>query len=251
MQENHKIALVTGSARGIGRAIAETLSADGYEVIVHCLNSTKLAEEVVGKINEKGGKAYLVTGDISTESGVKSIFEQITKITNKLDLLVNNAAIDYGLLIENYDFEKMRKVIDVTLLGTMVMTLFALPFLKKGAKPSIVNISSRMGKEKTIKTIGAYGPAKAGVNKFTQCCALEFAPYKIRVNCVAPGLTDTILSRTISPDQGFWDKQAELNPRGRVGQPQDIANTVSFLASDKADYINGETVGVNGGSTLG
>ena len=107
-----------------------------------------------------------------------------------------------------------------------------------------------MGKEKTIRGIGAYGPAEAGVIKFTQCCALEFSEYKIRVNCVAPGLTDTEMSRSITTDQKVWDALAKTNPSGRVGQPQDIANVVSFLVSEKANYINGETIGVNGGSNL-
>ena len=107
-----------------------------------------------------------------------------------------------------------------------------------------------MGQEKSIETIGAYGPAKAGVIKFTKCCALEFSKYKIRANAVLPGLTDTDLNRSLYPEDDFWELMAKKNPSGRVGQPQDIANVVSFLASDKGNYINGETIGVNGGSNL-
>ncbi len=107
-----------------------------------------------------------------------------------------------------------------------------------------------MGKEKTIPTIGAYGPAEAGVIKFTQCCALEFRDYKIRVNCVAPGLTDTDMTRGLFKDEKTWKMFANTNPSGRVGQPQDVANVVAFVVSEKASYINGEMIGVNGGSNL-
>lgn len=116
-----------------------------------------------------------------------------------------------------------------------------------------------MGKEKTIKTISVYGPATADVIKFTQCMALELADYRIRVNCVAPGLTNTDLTRDLFiRDEGskekadeLWKIMADKNPSGRVAEPEDIANVVSFLVSAKANYINGETIGVNGGSNLG
>src|SRR5277367_6627993 len=109
------------------------------------------------------------------------MFDQINSVTDTLDVLVNNVGFDYAYMIEDYTIQQIRYMIDVNLISLIVITKFALPFLKKSSYPSIANIASRMGKEKTVETIGVYGPAKAGVIKFTQCCALEFRNYKIRV----------------------------------------------------------------------
>lgn len=248
MQE--KFALVTGSGRGIGRAIAVQLAKDGFTIFVHFRQNEKTARETAQEIG-KYSKAYLIKGELTDDGERRNIFKQIENVTDTLDVLVNSAGLDYGYLIEDYTLQQVEYLTDINLVQKIMMTKYALPFLKKSSAPVIVNISSRMGKEKTIRGIGAYGPAEAGVIKFTQCCALEFSEYKIRVNCVAPGLTDTEMSRSITTDQKVWDALAKANPSGRVGQPQDIANVVSFLVSEKANYINGETIGVNGGSNLG
>lgn len=245
-----KLALVTGSSRGIGKATAIALAKDGFDIVVHYINNKQKAEEVVKEIKKLGRRAYLVQGDVSTEKDVKRVFSEISKFTDVLDVLVNNAGFDYGYMIEDYTLDQMKKVIDITMFGKIAMTKYALPFLKKSKYPSIVNIASRMGGPTTIPTVGAYAPAEAGVIKFTQCCALEFAKYKIRVNCVAPGLTDTDMTRGIYPEESFWKAKAESNPRGRVGRPQDHANVILFLVSEKADYITGDTILITGGSNL-
>jgi 3-oxoacyl-[acyl-carrier protein] reductase len=259
MSDGKKLALVTGASRGIGKAIALTLASDGYSIIVHYNNNQEKAEEVVNEIKQKGVDAFSIQGNLSIPEQIEKMFRDINEKTEVLDLLVNNAGMDHAKMIEDYSIKEMKEVIDSNLTGTMIVTKIALPFLKKSKKASIINISSRMGGPKTIETIGAYGPAKAGVIKFTQCCALEFAPYKIRVNCVAPGLTytdmniDFFLMRAGGDKvqaEKDWEEMAKKNPSGRVGQPQDIANVVSFLASEKSEYINSETIGVNGGSNL-
>jgi len=176
--------------------------------------------------------------------------DEVLKITNHLDILVNNAGFDYGYMIEDYKLSEIEYMININLIQKMMVTKYFLPLLKKSDNARIVNIASRMGKEKTIETIGAYGPAEAGVIKFTQCCALEFRKFKIRVNCVAPGLMRTDLTESILSDEDF-KSAAKANPSGRVGKPQDVANVISFLVSEKGSYINGETIGVNGGSNLG
>lgn len=260
MIENEKFALVTGASRGIGEAIALTLANDGYSVIIHYNHNKDKADAVVDEIKKKGVDAFVVQADLAKPEQIEKMFKEIGKKTEIIDLLVNNAGMDYAKMIEDYKIEEMKEVIDANLTGTMILTKLALPFLKKSKKASIVNISSRMGGPKTIPTIGAYGPAKAGIIKFTQCCALEFAPYNIRANCVAPGLTYTDMNidfflmragRDKAKADKMWAEMATKNPSHRVGQPQDIANTVSFLASEKSEYINGETIGVNGGSMLG
>jgi len=254
-----KYALVTGASKGMGRAIALQLAKDGYDVICHYNKSKAKAEALQHEIESLNRSCVLVNADVTKDDQVKAMFQKISSKVGSLDLLVNNAGFDHGFLFEDYTFEQMRYVLDIVLWSKITVTKFALPLLKKSKGACVINIASRMGKEKTVKTVSIYGPAQAGVIKFTQCCALEFADYKIRVNCVAPGLTHTDLTNNIFiRDAGnqenankLWDEMAKRNPSGRVAEPQDIANAVSFLASDKASYINGETIGVNGGSNLG
>lgn len=254
-----QIALITGSSRGIGKAIAFTLADKGYDVIVHYNKNKKAAEEVAKQIETKGRKSWVVQSNLVKDDEVERMFVDISKFTDTIDVVVNNAGFDYAKLIEDYTMEEIRYVIDIVLTSKMSVTIAALPFLKKSKYPSIINISSRMGKEKTIPTIGAYGPPEAGIMKWTQCCAVEFMDYRIRVNCVAPGLTDTDLTRNTFLDlaggdqklaDDNWEAASKRNTRGRVGQPQDVANLIAFLVSEQADYINGETFGVNGGSNL-
>jgi 3-oxoacyl-[acyl-carrier protein] reductase len=253
-----KYALVTGSSRGIGKAIALQLASDGYDILLHCRQQLDEVKAVQSEIEVLGRKAYIFQADLSKENEVEAMFQSIPKVTEKLDLLVNNAGFDYGYLFEDYTLAQMREVLDIVLWAKVMVTKLALPLLKKSEKAQIINIASRMGREKTIKTIAIYGPAMAGVMKFTQCMALELADYKIRVNCVAPGLTRTDLTeRMFIRDEGsakaaeqLWQELANKNPSKRVGMPEDVANLVSFVASDKAQYINGEILSVNGGSNL-
>jgi len=253
-----KYALITGSSRGIGRAIALQLANDGYNILLHCRQQLDEAKAVQSEIEALGRKAYIFQADLTKENEVEAMFQAISNKTRKLDLLVNNAGFDYGYLFEDYALAQMREVLDIVLWAKVMVTKMALPLLKKSEKAQIINIASRMGREKTIKTIAIYGPAMAGVMKFTQCMALELADYKIRVNCVAPGLTRTDLTeRMFIRDEGsmeaaeqLWQELANKNPSKRVGLPKDVANLVSFVASDNAEYINGEILSVNGGSNL-
>jgi 3-oxoacyl-[acyl-carrier protein] reductase len=254
-----RIALVTGASRGIGRATALQLAKDGYDIVVHYRESQQKVEELQSEIKKIGREAWTIQADLTKDLEVKEMFGKLGGMVERLDLLVNNAGFDYGKLFEDYTLEEMRYILDLVLWAKMTVTKFALPLLKKSAQAAIINVASRMGREKTIKTVSAYAPAEAGVIKFTQCCALEFADYKIRVNCVAPGLTDTDLTRdtflqqvgSAEAAEQVWRTMAKSNPSGRVGTPQDVANVISFLASEKASYINGEMIGVNGGSNLG
>lgn len=245
-----KIALITGSSRGIGRATAKKLAKNGFDIIIHYRKNEDEANKAVEEIKKLGRDSFAVKADLTKDDEVKLMFNEISKKVDHLDLVVNNAGFDHARLIEDYSMEEMRYVVDLILIAKFSVTKLALPLLKKSNKACIINIASRMGKEKTIKTIGAYGPAEAGVIKFTQCCALEFGEHKIRVNCVAPGLTKTDLTKAILSEDDF-KAAANANPSHRVGKPEDIANAVAFLTSDDADYINGETIGVNGGSNLG
>lgn len=210
---------------------------------------TKRAKEVLREIEKLGRKGWLLKADITQDKQVEDMFQKLGKFCSKLDLLVNCAGFDYGYLIENYTMKQVRYLVDLILVAKILVTKLALPYLKKSSRPAIINIASRTGGPTTMKTVGAYAPAQAGVMKFTQCCALEFARYKIRANCIAPGLTETDLTKNILSAEDFA-AAAQKNPSGRVGQPQDVAGVVSFLASPESHYVNGTTILVTGGSEL-
>lgn len=248
---NNKYALITGSSRGIGKAIALVLADDGFDIFVHCKDNIREANNTAQQIRLKGVNAYVLNGDLTKPGVIDLIRAEIGKKTRKLDVLVNNAGYDYGYMIEHYKMFEIRYIIDLVLTAKIELTKTMLPLLRNSDYGSIVNISSRMGKEKTIDTVGPYAASQAGVMKFTKCCALEFRDYRIRVNCVAPGLTRTDMTESLFDEESEWDEFSKLNPSGRVGYPEDIANVVSFLTSNKAAYVNGEILGVNGGSNLG
>ncbi|MEI7578420.1 MAG: SDR family oxidoreductase [bacterium] len=245
-----KYALITGSSKGVGRSIALNLAKHGYTIFINYISDTQNAEQVMDEIKAQGGTSYLVPGDVSSEADVKIIFENIIKITNQLDVLVNNAAIDSAKLIEEASVEELKKIIAVDLVGPILMSKFALPFLKKAEKSQIINIGSRLGKEKTSPTTGAYGASKAGLIKFSQVCVLEWSKYGIKVNVINPSLMDTNLTRNINMADDKFQGEAEKNPMKRNCTPEDIANVVEFLISPKAEFINGEVIGVNGGGNL-
>lgn len=246
----NKYALVTGASNGIGKATAIELAQQGYTVFINYYSDRAGALDTRRKVKAAGSKGYLVQGDVSKERQMIKMFGQIAKVSKRLDVVVNNAGIDNDILIEDYPLREMKRVINVNLVGPIIVTKLALPFLKKSKNPQIINIASRMGNEKIIEGVGPYASSKAGLIRFTKCCALEFRKYRIRANSVCPGFTDTKINRDIYPDEKFWDKMAETNPCGRVGQPKDIANVVGLLVSDKASYINGQEIGVTGGSSL-
>jgi 3-oxoacyl-[acyl-carrier protein] reductase len=248
MEKSNKYALVTGASRGIGKAIAISLAKAGYNIIIHYNNRQDAATETAHEVEKQGRLPYLIQADLTDDHAIENMFRSIEKFTDHIDCLINNAGGDIEKTIEEFDINEMRYVIELILVSKINITKHCLKLLKKSKNPCIVNISSRLGREKTIETIGAYGPAQAGVMKFTQVSALELAQYKIRVNCVAPGLTRTDLSRSFKSTD--FEKAASLNPSGRVGEPEDIANIVKFLVSEESNYINGEIIGVNGGSNL-
>lgn len=249
-ESRQKFALVTGASRGIGAAVALQLAQDGFDVFITYQKNLIKANQIASQIRSLGRQVWTVKADITRQADRQKIFQLVSIHTSRLDLLVNNAGFDFPLLIEDYPLSKVESVIDIILTSKISLTQLSLKFLKKSHSPSIINITSRLGQAKTIATVGAYAPAQAGVIKFTQCCALEFAKYRIRCNAIAAGLTDTDMNRAILSKKD-WQDAAKNNPTGRYGQPQDIANVASFLASSKASYINGETILVDGGDSIG
>ena len=237
----NKIALVTGGTSGIGKEIAKQLLINGAKVIVNYGHNQANYESTKKELEKYKDKVLFIKADISKEHEVIEMFKQI----EKLDYLVNNAGTNIDGYIESFNMEDFRKVLDVNLIGKVMCTKYAIPLLKNSKEPSIVNIASRLGTRPCIEA-SAYCAAEAGIINFTETSALELSKHNIRVNTVSPGLTITPLALKGWTTEEI-KRQKESNPLKRLGETIDIANAVLFLLSDKASYINGQNINVNGG----
>jgi 3-oxoacyl-[acyl-carrier protein] reductase len=250
MEFDKKVVLVTGAAgAGIGRAVARGFSALGATVVLsdkHDGRTSKVASEIAG---ETGNEVVGITFDTSEESQVDHAIDQAIDRCGSLDIVVNNAGLNSLSPLHEMPVEVWRKVIDVSLTGTFLVTRRALVAMREQNSGVIVNMSSIAGWMGTNEGEAHYAAAKAGIMGFTRACAIEAAPFGIRVNAVAPGLAwNSFLAKVYSTD--YIDEMARQTPLGRVGTPEDIANAVLFLASDKASFITGEVLCVSGGYHL-
>ncbi len=242
-----KTALVTGASRGIGKAIALALAAKGFAVAVNYAGSHDAAEAVKTEIEQNGGHAFLVQGDVSKSDDVERIFKEIKEKFGTLDVLVNNAGINRDALLIRMSEEHWDDVIATDLKSDFLTTKAAALLMMKKRKGSIINISSVVG---IMGNIGQanYAAAKAGVIGLTKSCAKELAGRNIRVNVVAPGFIETAMTDGI-PEK-IREKMIASIPMGRMGQPEDIASAVCFLASDDSSYITGQVLVVDGGLVM-
>ena len=240
----NKIALVTGGTSGIGKEIVKQLLLNGAKVIINYGHNEENYEKTKKEFEEYKEKVTFIKADVSNEDEVAKMFNQI----EKLDYLINNAGTNIDSYIETFDIQDFREILNVNLVGKVICTKHAIPLLKNSENASIVNIASRLGTKPCVEA-SAYCSAEAGVINFTQASALELSKYKIRVNAVSPSLTITPLALYGWTDEEI-EEQKENNPLKRLGETIDIANAVLFLISDKASYINGENLNVNGGSLL-
>lgn len=247
MGDFEKTALVTGASRGIGKAIAFALAARGFAVAVNYAGSHDAAEAVKNEIERNGGHAFLVQGDVSKPEDVERIFKEIKDKFGTLDVLVNNAGINRDALLIRMSEEQWDDVIATDLKSDFLTTKAAALLMMKKRKGSIINISSVVG---IMGNIGQanYAAAKAGVIGFTKASAKELAGRNIRVNVVAPGFIETAMTDGI-PEK-IREKMIASIPMGRMGQPEDIANAVCFLASDDSSYITGQVLVVDGGLVM-
>ena len=244
----NKVALVTGATSGIGREIARQLCSEGATVIINYSRNEEHANETRNEFTEKQYKFEIIKADVSNENAVRNMMEQINQKFGKLDYLVNNAGIDFMESIEDFNLDNFRREIDVNFIAKFICIQTAIPLLKKSDTSKIINIASRLG-TKPMEMSAPYCTSEAATIMLTQVCALELSKYNIKVNTVSPSMTLTPLS--LQSYSGKDIKEMELNnPSKRLGKPEDTANTVVFLLSDKADYINGENVNVNGGILL-
>jgi 3-oxoacyl-[acyl-carrier protein] reductase len=238
-----KVAIVTGSSRGIGAAIAERLAADGYTVVINYAGKAKEAEVLAAKIEKAGGRALTAQADVSDPQAVARMWDAAEAAFGGVDVLVNNAGIMRLATIADGDDALVDSQIAINLKGPINTLRLAARRLRDGGR--IINLSSSVvGLYQP--TYGVYAATKAGIEAMTHVLAKELRGRSITVNAVAPGPTATALFLDGKPQQVI-DTLAKLAPLERLGQPQDIANTVAFLAGPDGAWINGQVLRANGG----
>lgn len=247
MENIEKTALVTGASRGIGRAIALALASKGFAVALNYAGSHDAAEAVKKEIEAAGGKAFTVQGDVSKSEDVDRVFKAVKDEFGGLDVLVNNAGINRDALLIRMKESNWDDVIATDLKSDFLTTKAAAAMMMRKRKGSIINISSVVG---IMGNIGQanYAAAKAGVIGLTKACAKEMAARNIRVNAVAPGFIETAMTDGI-PEK-IREGMISSIPMGRMGQPEDVAKAVCFLASDDSAYITGQVLVVDGGLVM-
>ena len=244
MRLSGKVALVTGSARGIGRAIAETFSAEGAAVVVNDVGSDAGARETLSALTASGGKGMVEMFDVGDPAQVDAGVKRILDTQGRIDILVNNAGITRDNLLMRMSEEEFDAVLRVNLKGTWLLTRAVTRQMMKQRYGRIVNLSSVVGMMGNAGQSN-YAAAKAGIIGFTKSMARELAPRNITVNAIAPGFIRTAMTEGLpeAVQKGFL---AQI-PLGRFAEPKEVAELALFLASDAASYITGQVVGINGG----
>jgi 3-oxoacyl-[acyl-carrier protein] reductase len=243
MRESNAVAIVTGAAKGIGAAVARRLAADGFSTVVNYLSSAKEADALVGDIESAGGTAIAVQGDVSDAAAVRSIFDRAEAEFGGVDVIVNNAGILQRKLMVDVTDEDFQRLIASNLTGTFNGMREGAKRVRDGGR--IINFStSIIGYY--IPSYSVYAAAKAAVEAMTHVLAKELGQRKITVNAVAPGPVGTELFLTGASDEVVRRLTADI-PLGRLGEPDDIAKVVSFLAGPDSAWVNGQTIKANGG----
>ena len=243
-----RVGLVTGAGRGMGRASAERIAADGARVVVNDLDETRAAE-VADQLVSEGAEAIGVAADVSDAADVSRLVDTAREAFGDVDILVNNAGVLRRTGILDLGEDEWDLVLDVNLKGTYLCTRAVLPAMKASGWGRVVNISSSAGR--SVSTLGGphYTTAKAAVLGFTRAVAREMAPFGITLNAVCPGLVNTeMVSEVITEAQ--TQAYADSFPIKRLAEPQEVAELVAFLASDRAAYITGASLDINGGDLM-
>ena len=246
--ENSRVAIVTGSAQGMGRAVAELLARNGASVVINDVNKDAI-EKVADELEDLGLKVKPIVGDVTSSKDVETLVNETIAEFGTVNILINNAGVLRSTKVIDIEESEWDFVVGVNLKGTFLCSKAVLPYMQSQNWGRIVNFSSTAGKN--VSTIGGahYTSAKAGILGFTRHLAKESAAYGITVNSVCPGLIDTEMVRsTISEEK----KQEYANsfPISRLGKVREVADLVGFLVSDKAAYITGASLDINGGDLM-
>jgi NAD(P)-dependent dehydrogenase (short-subunit alcohol dehydrogenase family) len=241
-----KVALVTGGASGIGRKIAQLYSANGAKVVVSDI-AVEGGEETVSRIQEQGGEAFFVKADVSKPADCESLVQQTLEHFGRLDFACNNAGITGEQnSVADYSLESWQQVIDINLSSVFYCMKYQIPAMLKSGGGSIVNMASILG---LVAFAGApaYVASKHGVIGLTATAAVEYGAQNIRINAVSPGFIRTPMIAEMEQDEEMNAQLVSLHPVGRLGEPEEVAELVIWLSSDKASFITGVAYPVDGG----
>lgn len=239
-----KTAFVTGASRGIGRAIARRLAAEGYAVGINYLQSERQAEELAGEIRAQGGRAMAVRADVADREETAAAIRAVERAFGPVEALVNNAGIAMNDLFQDTSEELWNRMLAVHAGGCFHTIQAALPHMLHEKRGAIVNISSIWGL-RGAACEAAYAASKAAVIGLTRSLAAELAPSHIRVNCVAPGVIATDMTAGLGEET--LASLVEQTPAGRLGTPEDVARAAAFLLREEADFVTGQVLTVDGG----
>jgi 3-oxoacyl-[acyl-carrier protein] reductase len=247
MSEATKVALVTGSSRGLGRATALRLARQGMVVAVHYVRGEAAAAEVVAEIQAAGGQAEAFGADVASDAACTDLVKRVSASLGSLDVLVNNAGVTRDGLTLRMKPEDWQLVLDTNLSSAFYLSKGALRGMLRSGWGRIVNVSSVVGLMGNVGQAN-YVAAKAGLIGLTKALAREYAPKGVTVNAVAPGFIESDMTEALSP--ALRASYLQQIPVGRFGQPADVAAAIAYLASDDAAYVNGQTLSIDGGMVM-
>ena len=243
----NKVALITGSSRGIGKQIAIKLAKNGYNIVVNYVNKNEEVEKTIEELKQFGVEVLEAQGDISNYEQSEKIVNLVIEKFGQIDVLVNNAGITKDMLIMRMKKEDFTKVIDVNLVGTFNITKNVIPHMMKKRSGRIINISSVVGISGNAGQCN-YAASKAGIIGFTKSLAKELASRNILVNAVAPGFIETNMTDVLQ--ENVKEEIKKQIPLKRIGTAEDVANAVYFLTSEESSYITGQVLQVDGGMLI-
>jgi len=239
-----KVALVTGASKGVGRGIAMELAAEGAKVAVNFNSDAAGAAETVAAIAASGGEAFSIGASVSSADQVNRMIDSAVERYGRLDILVNNAGVQTWKPLLELTEAEWDHVLGINLKGAFLCAQKAALCMKDTGGGSIINIGSGSNKW-PFPNLVDYSASKGGLENFTKVAAIELGKYKIRVNCVAPGSIE--IERTKQEASDYAATWSKLTPLGRIGRPSDVGKVVAFLSSDKAEFVTGQTIWVDGG----
>lgn len=245
--EDKKIALVTGGTRGIGKKVAEKFAKEGYNLVLNYVSDNTDINSVIDSFKEYKNEVILIKADVSKFNECENLVKEAIEKFGKIDVLVNNAGVTKDGLIAMMKEDAFDRVIDVNLKGTFNMTRNVVPYMMKKRCGNIVNISSVVGVAGNAGQSN-YAASKAGIIGFTKSLAKELAPRNIRVNAVAPGFIDTDMTSVLT-DKVKENIYSQI-PLKRMGEAEEVANVVYFLANEDSSYITGQVINVDGGMVM-